>query len=106
MREKDILDITLNQLMEKAREDGLITDEENELIQQIKVDVETYTKILKESMKDGVISKEEGRKLQEFKQYIINSAENVAMRDGKISEAEKELIQRLSNLIITYFKKY
>lgn len=99
-------DQLLKELFEKAFADGIISDEEYELISQIEVDVDDLTHSIFAAYVDGTITEEESEKMITLKQKIMDQATNVANADGVISEDETELLSQLSTLISKYFDKY
>lgn len=99
-------DQLLKELFEQALSDGIVTDEENDLISQIEVDSEELTKAIFAAYVDGVITEEESEHMIALKQKLMERAENVANSDGIISKDENDLLSRLSALISKYFDKY
>jgi tellurite resistance protein len=85
--------------MKAAKHDGIITLEELDIIEQVKVDADSYETFLKEAFIDGVITDEEAKKLQELKQMIIDRAELIAKIDGSFDADEQILIKKLSEII-------
>lgn len=99
-------DQLLKELFEKAFSDGVVTDEEYDLINQIEVNVEELTSAIFAAYVDGIITEEESERMISLKQKILNQAENVANADGIIDKDENELLSQLSTLISKYFDKY
>ncbi|RMG43245.1 MAG: TerB family tellurite resistance protein [Methanobacteriota archaeon] len=85
--------------MEKAKEDGIITPEEFELIEQVRLDAENYTSMLREATSDGIITDKEAQKLDELKKRILERAELVARIDGTLDDDEKQLLETLADVI-------
>jgi uncharacterized membrane protein YebE (DUF533 family) len=99
-------DKLLKELFEKAFSDGVVTDEEYDLINQIEVDVEELTSAIFAGYVDGIITEGESERMIILKQKILNQAESVANADGIIDKDENELLSQLSVLISKYFDKY
>jgi hypothetical protein len=89
--------------MEIARKDGVISDQEVEIMKQLNLDIPKYVQMLKEARKDGVIDLQEEMKLEEFKHQIIQKASNIAINDYTLSEDEKEILLKLTEIINNYF---
>ncbi len=90
---------TIKQLLSAAKKDGIITPEEMDIIEQVKIDAESYSLMLQEALSDGKLSKKEREKLNELKQMIVDRAELIAKLDGKFDDDEKELLKKLSEII-------
>ncbi len=99
MSSEDLFTVTIASLMEKAKEDGVITPEEFELIEQVRLDAEKYTQMLNEATSDGILTNAESQKLEELKSKILERAEIVAKIDGKLDDDEKQLLETLANII-------
>ncbi len=99
MSDFPLFDDTIKELMKAAKKDDIITPEELDIIEQVKVDAEAYSVILKEAFMDGKVTEEEERKLKELKQAIIDRAEIIAKVDGHFTPNEREMIKKLSEII-------
>ncbi len=99
-------DKLLKELFEKAFSDGVVNDEEYDLINQIEVDIEALTSAIFAAYVDGLITEEESERMIILKQKILNQAESMANADGVIEKDENELLSKLSVLISKYFDKY
>lgn len=99
MSSEDLFTSTIASLMEKAKEDGIITPEEFELIEQVRLDAENYTSMLREATSDGIITDKEAQKLDELKKRILERAELVARIDGTLDDDEKQLLETLADVI-------
>ncbi|MHA2254052.1 MAG: hypothetical protein ACXAD7_27110 [Candidatus Kariarchaeaceae archaeon] len=99
MSKETLFEETIKELMNAAKRDGIITPEELDIIEQVKVDADAYETFLKEAFIDGTITEEESRKLHELKQMIIDRAELIAKIDGSFDSDEQVLIKKLSEII-------
>lgn len=97
------MDSTIKELMEVANKDGIVSSDELEIINQVKVDLDSYDLHLKEAQKDGFIDDEEMIVLEKLRNLIIERADIIASVDGKLAEDEKELLKSLKNFINKYY---
>ena len=94
---------TIKGLLDIAEKDGVISGEEMEILEQVRIDADSYSVNLTEAKSDGIITEDEANKLANLKKMILERAEIVANIDGKLSDDEKEL---LSTLKMFLDKKY
>ena len=85
----------LSNLLQKALEDGVITDEERNLLRQIKTDFYSLKILVEQVEADGVITEEERNLVENFKKKIIRNAYNVSAEDHIITNDERKLISVL-----------
>ncbi len=100
MNNNNLLTSTIRELMEQAKEDGVITLDEFEIIEQVRIDVNNYTELLRKAYEDNIITEVEQFHLNKLKDRIKTQAEKVARTDGKITEEEKEILEALSRVLI------
>jgi hypothetical protein len=91
-------------LMEVANEDGFVSSDEIEIIKQAEVDVDSYTTVLKEALADGIIDEKEKTFLDELKSLIIERAETIATLDDVVSDDEKAMLSKLSEILAKHYK--
>jgi uncharacterized membrane protein YebE (DUF533 family) len=101
---EDIFELTVRSLIDAAKNDGIITPEEKDIIDQVKIDTDSYNLILNESLSDGVIDEQEAEKLADLKQMIIDRAELIAEVDGFLDEDEQFLLKTLSKVLNNHYK--
>ena len=101
MSEENQLNVIIQELSNIANRDGLITDEEKEIISQVEFDSNFYELMLSDALEDGIITDEENEKLHDISQSMLQRAEIIANIDGKLSEDEKALIEKLTEIIKT-----
>ncbi|MHA2250283.1 MAG: tellurite resistance TerB family protein [Candidatus Kariarchaeaceae archaeon] len=99
MTKKTLFEQTMLDLMKAAKKDGIITPEELDIIEQVKIDADAYLVMLQEAFMDGVVTEAETEKLKELKQTILDRAELVAKVDGSFDEDEEQLLKKLSEII-------
>ena len=99
MMNNDENSFSLKQLLEalvaKAEEDGVITRDEEELLDQIKVDMENAEAHLINEMKKVKTKEAIAKLLQNTSKTMIDNAMSMARKDAKLSSDEKDIIQIL-----------
>ena len=85
----------LEALVAKAEEDGVITRDEEELLDQIKVDMENAEAHLINEMKKVKTKEAIAKLLQNTSKTMIDNAMSMARKDAKLSSDEKDIIQIL-----------
>lgn len=90
----------LSDLLLVALEDGVISDDENALLRQIKVDTKRLLQLIKEAKEDGIITDEERKQLDEFKKKFLSSAYELTKNDWVISKEERALMSALIKLLM------
>ena len=79
-------------LIETAAKDGVITQEEVDLIDTFEVSLKKYESALKDAYADGVITFEEEKKLHTIKDVIIEGGNLMANLVDGISKDEMNLL--------------
>jgi len=88
---KKIRDVILL-LFNKAEEDGLISEDEKQIIDSVEISVERYEKELEKSLEDGVLNEEEISLLSTLKKDVLLDAWDKAEDDWHLSRDEEKLI--------------
>ncbi|MCY3412312.1 MAG: hypothetical protein INQ03_11815 [Candidatus Heimdallarchaeota archaeon] len=96
---EDLFKETIKKLLEVAEKDGVITSEEFEVLEQIRVDADSYAVNLEEAKSDGTIDDTESEKLSRLRDQILERAEIVANIDGTLSDDERALLNTLKEFI-------
>ena len=86
-------------LLEKAKEDGVITEEEQAILDQVKINMEDYEKLLTEALEDQIITEEEAKELRNSRAKMLDVAWLTADKDAKIDKDEAGLLNLLLNLL-------
>ena len=84
-----------DELIKVAEEDGIISDDEKVLLENIKKNLEKYYASLKEEPKDD----SEKLKVFEAQLDIMREAYDTAYLDNKISKDELELLKKLQKIV-------
>ncbi len=82
----------MKQIIETAAEDGIITEEEKKLIEEIDFSMRIFRDQLNLALLDGKISSEEKETLLKLKDIIVNNALETADEDKNISEDEMDIL--------------
>jgi hypothetical protein len=85
----------LEALVAKAGEDGIITKDEEELLDQIRVDMENLESQMKKEMKRVQTKEAIAKLLENTSKIMIDNVISSARKDAKLSSDEKEIIQVL-----------
>jgi hypothetical protein len=99
-----ILHDTITDLFRIAARDGIITETEKNIIDQVEIDVKKYGNALDFALKDDVIDKTEHDVLTILADEIVANAERTAMADGVYSRNERDLIVKLNKIIHTHYE--
>lgn len=87
-----ILNEAMMYLMETASKDGIITEEEENLIKGIKISLEFFKSALEHALEDGIITEREEKSLVRIKDLIIEDGFSIANEDELISKDEMNMI--------------
>ncbi|MDH5400946.1 MAG: hypothetical protein OEZ01_03040 [Candidatus Heimdallarchaeota archaeon] len=89
----------LNSLIQKASEDGIITNEERKIIDIAKQNIISYEKLVHEAIEDNIITKQEELKLLELENQLLSDTYHVALEDKALDEDEIILLKILINSV-------
>lgn len=87
-----------------AMQDGMITEEENNLISNIVLDVEAYSQMVEQALEDGIIDNIEKVELFEGRIEILEKAYEIARQDHQITDDEKEILKTICKLVLNLAK--
>ena len=79
-------------LLETAGKDGIITDEEREVVDSIEFSLRFYKQMLIDALEDGEITAKEKKMLEGMKERIIKEGYNVAELVNGVSKDEMNLL--------------
>ncbi|MFQ5975824.1 MAG: hypothetical protein ACE5J5_05885 [Candidatus Hydrothermarchaeales archaeon] len=91
--------LSYQKMLERALEDGYISEDEHALLDSISKTFGIYDNSLKEAIKDGVISDDEEEKLRDLRKKIYEEALKVALTDNEITEDEKAILDNLKTTV-------
>ncbi|MHA2402546.1 MAG: hypothetical protein ACXADH_06095 [Candidatus Kariarchaeaceae archaeon] len=89
-----------------AMQDGMITEEENNLISNIVLDVEAYSQMVEVALADGIIDNIEKVELFEGRIEILEKAYEIARQDHQITDDEKEILKTICKLVLNLAKHH
>ena len=101
----DVLNNTLNAMAEVAKENGIISYQEFEILKQVRYDVNDYQNALKKALDDGIITSDENEILTKMKDDILKNVITVANFDKIVDDEEKGMIKKITEIINVYFSK-
>ena len=81
----------------ESEKDGIITEDERNLISAVKVDVVNYQHAIKIAQEDKIITNEEQIELDSIKEQILENVITVAKKDDTITDEEILLIRKLAS---------
>lgn len=88
-------------LLTKALEDGVISKDEQAILDQVKMNVLDYEKLLSEAFEDGIIDEDEAKQLRDSRAKMLELAWMEADTDAMINTDEAGLL----NLLLSLLKK-
>ena len=89
------LKLGIEKIVEKANDDGVITEEEYKIINVAKNGLSKYMDLLSEAMEDGVIDQSEMDALIALQEEIMSDSYFVAMEDNQLDFDEMILLKTL-----------
>ena len=89
----------MGELFTLANEDGELTEDEIQVLQQVSINLGKFAELIEEIKSDNVIDFEEFQELRKIRQAIFNDVFSVAILDEKITNDERQLLIRLIELI-------
>jgi DNA-binding Lrp family transcriptional regulator len=101
-RVKDRLSIiqsAITNLVKKAEEDGIVTEEEAKLLETAKNGLGEYEQMVEDALEDGIITQEEMNDLIDLEENLMSDSYFTAMEDNVIDEDEMLLLKILIKTI-------
>ncbi len=93
------LSTLMKKIADKAKEDGVINEDEYKILEKLSFDVAEYMVFLEKSTEDGTIDELEQNKLLELKGKIVFNAMEVASVDGKVTDEEHALVTEIISIL-------
>ena len=78
-----------------AKADGIITPEEQEILESVQINILVYDQSLEDALDDGIISNDERESLNALKHQILNEAWDIARYSEGVSNDEIKMLQVL-----------
>ncbi len=85
----------LNKLWEKAKEDGVVTEDEKAIIDAVTESLEVYESVFDKAVEDNIITPEERNELLDLEEKMYSDSYFTAMRDNILTEEEALLLKTL-----------
>lgn len=95
-------DAILDKLNIMAADDGIISNDEVDLINVINAKMKEYKSLLQSVLEDNVVDDDELEKMRYLENEIVEIVERQAMEDGKVSVPEQELMDTLFSCLNTF----
>lgn len=92
----NLTNVVRDMLIESER-DGVITEDEMNLISAVKVDVISYEEAVNKAQEDKIITNEEQTELDSIKERILENVITIAKKDDAITNDEILLIRKLAS---------
>ncbi|OLS20051.1 MAG: hypothetical protein HeimC2_39050 [Candidatus Heimdallarchaeota archaeon LC_2] len=89
----------MKKIADKAKEDGVISEDEYNILEKVSFDVAEYNLYLEKSTEDDYIDEVEYKKLHELKNKIVFNAMGVASKDGKVTDDEHALVSEIIRIL-------
>lgn len=97
-RIRQTLERVWTQLTAVAYNDGIITQDEQSLLNQIMIDLQKYSEVLEIALEDGIITDDELVFLKEARLNLWSKANVVALQDAIISPDEQQILEKLKEI--------
>ncbi len=85
----------LTQIWQKAKEDGVVTDDEQAIIDTVTSSVEKLEETFEKAAEDGIITQEERNDLYDLEEKMYSDTYFTAMSDNVLTQEEALLLRTL-----------
>ncbi|OLS25715.1 MAG: hypothetical protein HeimC2_17710 [Candidatus Heimdallarchaeota archaeon LC_2] len=99
MNEQSDMQKLYAKLLDKALEDGIITEEEQAILDDVKMNIGDYEKLLSEALEDEIITEKEAKDLRNSRAKMLDMAWLTADKDAEIDPDEAGLLNLMLNLL-------
>ncbi|MHA2100440.1 MAG: hypothetical protein ACW99A_17325 [Candidatus Kariarchaeaceae archaeon] len=89
----------MKKIADKAKSDGVISEDEYKILEKVSFDVNEYMVFLEKANEDNYIDEVEEKKLIELKKKIVYNAMEVESKDGMVTDEEHELIKEIVRIL-------
>ncbi len=89
----------IQELFTQAEQDGVITEDERKIIDQVKIDLKLFNSAHEKALADNIIDEEESRNLQKLRDNILERAIEKSKADGYVERDERDLLKKLLKVI-------
>lgn len=105
--EIDVVKLITDEITGIAKRDGVITEEEQTLIDSIETEMKKYKTLMEKALEDNEITPKERNSLFRAKLQIIKNSVKTIRQDFNVSNDEQEIINGLQKMLpeISKFEK-
>ncbi|MCH8906106.1 MAG: hypothetical protein IH840_03370 [Candidatus Heimdallarchaeota archaeon] len=105
--EIDVVRLITDEIIGIAKRDGIITEEEQTLIDSIENEMKKYKTLMEKALEDNEITPKERNSLFRAKLQIIKNSVKTIRQDFNVSNDEQEIINGLQKMLpeISKFEK-
>jgi hypothetical protein len=96
-----ILDKLFKEVVNIAKEDNIITSEEQAILEKTRINIEEFKRLYEEAIEDNVITDEEFEALSGAYKKIYSDSEEEAMKDQKLTKDEVKIISKIAHTLFT-----
>ncbi len=96
---QELYEELIDDLVTKALEDGILTDDEAAIIDEVEIKLKEFYQYLEEALADNIMDKDETKKLKIMRSKILEDTWNVSNRDTIINKDEAELLKIIVKLL-------
>ena len=89
-----------NKLLEIAKANGIVSADESNILDSVRMDIQKYYTVLDESYKDNIITADEQHQLYEIRKEILEDALKIAKSDSRITREEYNLLRAIRDIIL------
>ncbi|MHA2365887.1 MAG: hypothetical protein ACXAC7_18150 [Candidatus Hodarchaeales archaeon] len=97
--DKSKLEALFRDLYKIAMDDGLITEEEQRILDSVTKNIDSFITALEEAMADNIITKEENELLNNIYDKIYDESADIANEDNQLTTDEFKLLVKLIETI-------
>ncbi|MCY3413199.1 MAG: hypothetical protein INQ03_16285 [Candidatus Heimdallarchaeota archaeon] len=99
MTKRDPIDEIYNRLVKKAEQDGIISREEQNLLNRVKMTTMKFKQYYEKAKEDEIIDADESAQLEQWKKDVLLQAWDEADKDQEIQKDEAALLNLLLRLV-------
>ena len=89
----------IKKIVEKAEEDGVVTEEESRILAVAQESLKEYEAMVTQALEDNIITQDERNKLIDLEEELLSDVYFTAMEDEKIDKDELLLLKTLIKAI-------
>lgn len=94
-----ILERLFEDVVKIAQQDNIVSDDEQAILDKTKESIDKFIQFYHKAMEDNIITQEESKILNEAYKRIYKGPEGEALRDGKLTPEEVNLISKIAHTL-------